>query len=56
MEYKGKFKDLVIPTLNVNDTKVTIGDIRKEEVQFEWFDLGQAEELLALWDEKEAAK
>lgn len=33
-----------------------IGDIKKEEVQFEWFDLGRAEELLALWNEKEAAK
>ena len=34
MEYKGKFKDLVIPTLNVNDTKVTISDIRKEQLEY----------------------
>lgn len=34
MEYKGKFKDLVIPTLNVNDTKVTISDIQKEQLEY----------------------
>lgn len=34
MKYKGKFKDLVIPTINVNDTKVTISDIQKEQLEF----------------------
>lgn len=34
MEYKGKYKDLVIPTLDVNDTKVTISDIQKEQLEF----------------------
>lgn len=34
MSYKGKYKDLVIPTLDVNDTKVTIGDIRKEQLEY----------------------
>ena len=34
MEYKGKFKDLVIPTLNVNDTSVTIGDIQKKQLEY----------------------
>ena len=34
MEYKGKFKDLVIPTINVNDTKVTISDIQKEQLEY----------------------
>lgn len=34
MEYKGKFKDLVIPTINVNDTKVTISDIQKENLEY----------------------
>ena len=34
MEYKGKYKDLVIPTLNVNDTKVTISDIQKEQLEY----------------------
>lgn len=34
MEYKGKYKDLVIPTLNVNDTKVTIGDIQKQQLEY----------------------
>ncbi|MBQ7252691.1 MAG: hypothetical protein IJS32_08845, partial [Kiritimatiellae bacterium] len=33
-----------------------IGYIRKEEVQFEWFDLGRADELLALWNGREAAE
>lgn len=33
-EYKGKFKDLVIPTINVNDTKVTISDIQKEQLEY----------------------
>lgn len=33
-EYKGKFKDLIIPTINVNDTKVTISDIRKEQLEY----------------------
>lgn len=32
--YKGKFKDLVIPTINVNDTKVTISDIQKEQLEY----------------------
>ncbi len=34
MEYKGKYKDLVIPTLDVNDTKVTIGDIQKQQLEY----------------------
>lgn len=34
MEYKGKYKDLVIPTINVNDTKVTISDIQKEQLEY----------------------
>lgn len=34
MEYKGAFKDLVIPTINVNDTKVTISDIQKQQLEF----------------------
>lgn len=34
MEYKGNFKDLVIPTLDVNDTKVTIGDIQKKQLEY----------------------
>ena len=34
MNYKGKYKDLVIPTLNVNDTKVTISDIQKEQLEY----------------------
>ena len=34
MEYKGKFKDLIIPTLNVNDTKVIIADIQKEQLEY----------------------
>lgn len=34
MEYKGNFKDLVIPNLDVNDTKVTIGDIQKKQLEY----------------------
>ena len=34
MEYKGKYKNLVIPTLDVNDTKVTIGDIQKQQLEY----------------------
>ena len=34
MEFKGKYKDLVIPTLNVNDTQVTISDIQKNQLEF----------------------
>ena len=34
MEYKGKYKDLIIPTLDVNDTKVTIGDIQKQQLEY----------------------
>ncbi len=34
MEYKGKYKDLVIPTINVNDTVVTISDIQKEQLDY----------------------
>lgn len=34
MEYKGKYKDLVIPTINVNDTKVTISDIQKDQLEY----------------------
>ncbi len=30
----GKVKNLVIPTLNVNDDKVTISDIRKENLEY----------------------
>ena len=30
----GKFKDLVIPTINVNDVKVTIGNIQKENLEY----------------------
>ena len=33
-DYKGKYMDLVIPTLNVNDTKVTISDIQKENLEY----------------------
>ncbi|MBP5561898.1 MAG: hypothetical protein J6X70_08905 [Muribaculaceae bacterium] len=29
-----EFKDLIIPTINVNDTKVTISDIQKENLEF----------------------
>lgn len=29
-----EFKDLVIPTMNVNDTKVTISDIRKKNLEY----------------------
>lgn len=29
-----KFKDLIIPTINVNDTKVTISDIRKKNLEY----------------------
>lgn len=34
MNYKGRFKDLVIPTLDVNDTRVTISDISKGQLEF----------------------
>lgn len=34
MEYKGDYKDLVIPTMNVNDTAVTISDIQKEQLEY----------------------
>lgn len=34
MKYKDIFKDLLIPTINVNDTKVTISDIRKENLEY----------------------
>lgn len=34
MDYKGKYKDLVIPTINVNDTSVTISDIQKEQLEY----------------------
>lgn len=34
MEYKGRYKDLIIPTLNVNDTKVTISEIQKEQLEY----------------------
>lgn len=34
MEYKGKYKDLIIPTLNVNDTKVIIAGIQKEQLDY----------------------
>ncbi len=29
-----EYKDLIIPTINVNDTKVTISDIQKENLEF----------------------
>ena len=29
-----EFKDLIIPTMNVNDTTVTISDIRKENLEY----------------------
>ena len=29
-----EYKDLIIPTINVNDTKVTISDIKKENLEF----------------------
>lgn len=29
-----EFKDLIIPTINVNDTKVTISDIRKKNLEY----------------------
>ena len=29
-----EFKDLIIPTINVNDIKVTISDIRKENLEY----------------------
>lgn len=35
----GKFKDLIIPTIDVNDDKVTIADIQKENL--EWIDAGE---------------
>lgn len=34
MNFKGEFKDLVIPTINVNDTAVTISDIQKEQLEY----------------------
>lgn len=34
MKFKGKYRDLVIPTINVNDTKVTISDIQKEQLEY----------------------
>ena len=30
----GEFKDLIIPQVNVNDTKVTISDIQKEQLEY----------------------
>ena len=30
----GKIKDLIIPTVDVNDDKVTIGDIQKEQLEY----------------------
>lgn len=30
----GDFKDLIIPQVNVNDTKVTISDIQKEQLEY----------------------
>ena len=30
----GEFKDLIIPQVNVNDTKVTISDIQKENLEY----------------------
>lgn len=35
----GNFKDLIIPTIDVNDDKVTIADIQKENL--EWIDAGE---------------
>ena len=29
-----EYKDLIIPTVNVNDTKVTISDIQKENLEY----------------------
>ena len=29
-----EYKDLIIPTMNVNDTKVTISDIRKKNLEY----------------------
>ena len=29
-----EYKDLIIPTINVNDTKVTISDIRKKNLEY----------------------
>lgn len=29
-----EYKDLIIPTVNVNDTKVTISDIQKEQLEY----------------------
>jgi len=29
-----EYKDLIIPTINVNDTKVTISDIKKENLEY----------------------
>ena len=29
-----EYKDLIIPTINVNDTKVTISDIQKENLEY----------------------
>ncbi len=29
-----EYKDLIIPTINVNDTKVTISDIRKQNLEY----------------------
>lgn len=34
MEFKGEYKDLIIPTMNVNDTAVTISDIQKEQLEY----------------------
>lgn len=39
MMIMGNFKDLVIPTIDVNDDKVTIADIQKENL--EWIDAGE---------------
>jgi len=30
----GEFKDLIIPQVNVNDTKVTISDIQKDQLEY----------------------
>lgn len=30
----GEYKDLIIPQVNVNDTKVTISDIQKEQLEY----------------------
>lgn len=35
----GKYKDLIIPTIDVNDDKVTIADIQKDNL--EWIDAGE---------------